>query len=187
MSKQNFIAGKGFSVEDDDGIVTSFLEVASGNNIELKNLTKINQNHTFLGDLSQKNNYIMVARTNFDQSVQTFTLGDYTQTLGVYPLLDNFSLNIIRSNIVAFNSNNLDYKFSLNYDWSVVCNDNQIIEISDIQTVFVEEFPSSITWSVEPYYENRYISFTATGNPGTPGEEVVWMCHMEIISSRFVD
>jgi hypothetical protein len=186
MSKQNFIAGKGFSVEDDDGIVTSFLEVASGNNIELKNLTKVNQNHTFLGDLSQKNNYIMVARTNFSEAVQNFTLGDYTQTLGVYPELQNYSVNIIRSNIVAFNTDNLNYKFSLNYDWSVVCNDNEITEISDIQTVFVEEFPTSITWLVEPFYNNRNISFTATGNPGTPGQEIVWMCHMEIISSSFV-
>ena len=187
MSKQNFIAGKGFSVEDDDGIVTSFLEVASGNNIELKNLTKINQNHTFLGDLSQKNNYIMVARTTFDASTQNFTLGDYTQTLGDYPELQNYSLNIIKSNIVAFNSDNLDYKFSLNYDWSVVCKDDEIIEISDIKTVFVEEFPSTITWSVTPYYDNRKISVTATGNPGTSGQEVIWMCHMEIISSTFIN
>jgi hypothetical protein len=185
MSKQNFIAGKGFSVEDDDGIVTSFLEVAAGSNIELKNLTKINQNHTFLGDLSQKNNYILVARTNFTQAVQNFTLGDYTQTLGVYPELPNNSLNIIRSNIVAINSSDSDYKFSLNYDLSVLCTNDVITEISDIKTVFVEDFPSSITWSVVPYYDGRNISFTATGNPGTVDEEIIWMCHSEIISSTF--
>jgi hypothetical protein len=186
MAKQNFIAGKGFSVEDDDGIVTSFLEVADGNNIELKNLTKINQNHTFLGDLSQKNNYILVARTNFTQAVQNFTLGDYTQTLGVYPELPNNSLNIIRSNIVATNSSDTDYKFSLNYDLSVLCSNNTITEISDVRTIFIEEFPSSITWLVEPYYQDRFLSFTATGNPGTVGQQIIWMCHLELISSKFI-
>jgi len=185
MSKQNFIAGKGFSVEDDDGIVTSFLEIASGKNIELKNLTKLNQNHTILGDLSQKNNYIFVARTTFNQAVQNFTLGDYTQTLGIFPELPNNSLNIIRSNIVAVNSSNPDNKFSLNYDLSVLCTEDTITEISDVQTVFVEDFPTSITWSVVPYYDDRFISFTVTGNPGTTDEEVIWMCHSEIISSTF--
>jgi len=186
MAKQNFIAGKGFSVEDDDGIVTSFLEIGSNQNIELKNLTKINQNHTILGDLSQKNDYILVARTTFNQSTQTFTLGDYTQTLGIYPQLPNNSLNIIKSSIVATNASDSDYKLSLNYDLSVLCTNNTITLISDIETSFVEEFPTGITWSIEPYYQNRFLSFSATGNPGATNQEVLWMCHLQIISSTFL-
>jgi len=185
MSKQNFIAGKGFSVENDDGIVTSFLEVDDTNNVELKNITKVKQNHTFLKDLSQKNSYVLVARTGFTSSIQNFTLGDYTVTLGVYPELPNNSINIIKTNIVATNTSSSIYKYSLNYDLSVLCENNTITEISDTQTVFVDDFPTNITWSVEPYYAGRSISFTAEGNPGIVGQQVTWMCYMEIISSVF--
>jgi len=186
MSKQNFIAGKGFSVEDNDGVVTSFIEVASGHNIELKNLTTLNQNHTFLGDLSQKNDYILVARTTFNQATQTFTLGDYTQTLGVYPQLPNNSLNIIKSSIVATNASDSSYRLSLNYDLSVLCTNNTITQISDIETSFAEDFPTGFIWSVVPYIQNRFLSFTATGNPGTANQQVLWMCYLQIISSTFL-
>lgn len=186
MSKQNFIAGKGFSVEDGDGIVTSFLETATGNNIELKNITTYTQNHTFLGDLCKKNSYILVAKTNSVTSIQNLTLGDYTQTLGVYPELPNNSLNIIKTNIVATNKDNPNYKFSLNYDLSLLCVDDEVTQISDIQTVFVDEFPTSITWSIEPYYQDKFVSFACTANPGTVDQDVIWMCYMEVISSKFL-
>lgn len=186
MSKQNFIAGQGFSVEDEDGIVTSFLEVNQGNNIDLKNVTRINQNHTYLGDDSQKNNYIMVARTSFTTSIQSATLGDYTQTLGVFPELPNNSLNIVKANIVATNKYNTDYKFALNYDLSLLCVDDTIQEITDLQTSFVEDFPTGYTWTVVPSYTDRQVSFACTGNPGTNGQEVIWMIYLEIISSTFI-
>ena len=128
----------------------------------IKNITTYTQNHTFLGDLCKKNSYILVAKTNSVTSIQNLTLGDYTQTLGVYPELPNNSLNIIKTNIVATNKDNPNYKFSLNYDLSLLCVDDEVTQISDIQTVFVDEFPTSITWSIEPYYQDKFVFLELT-------------------------
>ena len=66
MSRKNFIAGKGFSVEDNDGIVVSFLEANDGKNIDLKNITSVEQNHTYDLDNSKKKEMEDMNQKQFD-------------------------------------------------------------------------------------------------------------------------
>jgi copper chaperone CopZ len=183
MSRKNFIAGKGFSVEDNDGIVVSFLEANDGRNIDLKNITSVEVNHSYDLDNSKKNNYILIATTSLDTQSTNLTLGNYATSL--YPQLPSNSINFLKANIVAINRQNTDKKYSINYESCLLCSNDVITEISNLQTIYIESFPQNITWSVSPYFSGNQVSFTCVGNPVNPSQAVKWVCNLEIVSSTF--